>query len=150
MLNPQTRTIDVFLRVPNPLRGGVPAALASGGQDEGALASRAPPLLVGSFVEAEIEGPELGAYAAIPLAALRSDNQIWLVEKGKVRVVQADIIQRKDTEVIVRSENLGAKPQVIIGGLANAINGQQVRTTKDGKKPKPAAGKKAQQKAASE
>ena len=95
VLNPQTRTIDVFLRVPNPLRGGVPAALASGGQDDGALASRAPPLLVGSFVEAGIQGPELGEYAAIPLAALRSDNQIWLVEKGRVRVVQADIIQRR-------------------------------------------------------
>ena len=150
VLNPQTRTIDVFLRVPNPLRGGAPAALASGGQDDGALASRAPPLLVGSFVEAEIQGPELGEYAAIPLAALRSDNQIWLVEKGKVRVVQAEIIQRKDDEVIVQSENLGTKPQVIIAGLANAINGQKVRTTKDGQKPKPATPKKNPAKAAPE
>ena len=55
-----------------------------------------------------------------------------------------------DDEVIVRSTNLGAKPQVIVGGLANAINGQQVRTTKDGKKPKPVARKESPKRTAPE
>lgn len=128
VLNPQTRTIDVFLRIPNPLRGGVPAALPSGGQNKGALASNAPPLLVGSFVDATIEGMELAEYAAIPLSALRPGNQIWLVEKGRVKIVDIQILQRTDTEVLIASDALGANPKVIIGGLSTAIASQKVRT----------------------
>lgn len=138
VLNPQTRTIDVFLRIPNPLRGGVPAALKEGGQDDGALASRAPPLLVGSFVEANIDGLELGEYAAIPLAALRSGNQIWLVEKGRVKIVDIQVLQRTDTEVLIRSDGLGPNSKVIIGGLSTVVAGQEVRTPEK-KKRRPAA-----------
>jgi len=133
VLNPQTRTIDVYLTVPNPLRGGSPAALKNGGQEKGASASRAPPLLIGSFVDADIEGLELGSYAAIPLAALRAGNQIWLVEKGQVKIVDVEILQRTDTEILIRSDVLGANPKVITGGLNAAISGQKVRTPKQNK-----------------
>ncbi len=136
VLNPETRTIDLFLRIPNPLRGGSPAALKEGGQDEGTLASRAPPLLVGSFVEANIDGLELGKYAAIPLAALRAGNQIWLVNEGKVKIVDIQILQRTDTEVLIRSDDLNANFKVITGGLNTVVAGQKVRTSeKKNRKP---------------
>lgn len=128
VLNPQTRTIDLFLRIPNPLRGGVPAALKEGGQGKEALASRAPPLLVGSFIDASIDGMELETYASLPLAALRPGNQIWLVEKGRVKVVDITILQRNDVEILVLSNGLSANSKVIVGGLATAIAGQKVRT----------------------
>ena len=131
VLNPQTRTIDVILRIPNPLRGGTPAALPGGGQAQSAPGGRAPPLFVGSFVSAEIVGQDIGEYASIPPSALQSGNRIWLVEDGKLRIVDATIIQRSDDEVLIRSENLGARPVVVIGGLADAVNGQKVRTSSD-------------------
>ncbi|MDG2005502.1 MAG: HlyD family efflux transporter periplasmic adaptor subunit, partial [Novosphingobium sp.] len=58
ILDPETRTIDVFLRVPDPLRGGV--------RVDGDGAGSSPPLLIGSFVRAEMTGASLEAHARIP------------------------------------------------------------------------------------
>lgn len=136
VLNPQTRTIDLFLRIPNPLKGGVPVALKEGGQQDGSLASKAPPLLVGSFVETHIDGMELEEYASIPLAALRPGNQIWLVENGRVKVVEIQILQRNDSEVLIRSMGLNASSRVITGGLSTVVAGQKVRTPDNAQKQK--------------
>lgn len=126
VLNPQTRTIDVFLRIPNPLRGGVPAVVQKAGQKSGG-ASGAPPLFVGSFVDAEITGRALDQYAVLPLAALRPGNQIWLVRDGRLRIVKVDILQRTDKQALISTADLGAKPVVIFGVLKTATEGQQVR-----------------------
>ncbi|GAA0485076.1 efflux RND transporter periplasmic adaptor subunit [Parasphingorhabdus litoris] len=126
VLNPQTRTIDVFLRIPNPLRGGAPAVTQKEGQ-KSAGASGAPPLFVGSFVDAEITGRALDQYAVLPLAALRPGNQIWLVQDGKLRIAKVDIYQRTDTQALISTAGLGAKPVVILSALKAATNGQRVK-----------------------
>ncbi|QTD57843.1 HlyD family efflux transporter periplasmic adaptor subunit [Parasphingorhabdus cellanae] len=130
VLNPQTRTIDVFLRIPNPLRGGAPAVVQKEGQ-ESAGASGAPPLFVGSFVDAEITGRALDQYAVLPLEALRPGNQIWLVQNGKLRIVDVEIYQRTDTQALIGTAGLGAKPRVILGTLKTATDGQRVRVAED-------------------
>lgn len=144
VLNPQTRTIDVFLRIPNPLRGGAPAVTQKEGQ-KSAGASGAPPLFVGSFVEAEITGRALDEYAVLPLAALRPGNQIWLVREGRLRIVNVDILQRTDKEALIGTAGLGEKPMVILGALKTATDGQQVRIAADrttaSSKTKPATSK---------
>ncbi|WP_109354442.1 efflux RND transporter periplasmic adaptor subunit [Sphingorhabdus sp. EL138] len=143
VLNPQTRTIDVFLRIPNPLRGGAPAVTQKQGQ-KSAGASGAPPLFVGSFVDAEITGRALDRYAVLPLAALRPGNQIWLVRGGKLRIVKVNIFQRTDTQALISTAGLGAKPVVILGALKTATDGQKIRIAEDRQdtaKPKPVAEK---------
>lgn len=150
VLNPQTRTIDVFLRIPNPLRGGAPAVVQKEGQ-KSAGASGAPPLFVGSFVDAEITGRALDQYAVLPLAALRPGNQIWLVRDGKLRIVDVTIYQRTDTHALISAAGLGTKPVVILGALKTATDGQQVRIAEDREnappKTKPAAQKEKTSKA---
>lgn len=136
VLNPQTRTIDVFLRIPNPLRGGAPAVDQKTGQ-KSAGASGAPPLFVGSFVDAEITGRALDQYAVLPLAALRPGNQIWLVRDGKLRIIKVDILQRTDKQALIATAGLGEKPIVILGTLKTATDGQQVRIAKDRKATAP-------------
>lgn len=126
VLNPQTRTIDVFLRIPNPLRGGAPAP----DQKTGKTASAAPPLFVGSFVDAEMNGQELDQYAVLPLAALRQGNKIWLVRDGRLRIVAVELLQRTDTQALIASDGLDAKSVVIIGSLKAATEGQKVRVAK--------------------
>lgn len=126
VLNPQTRTIDVFLRIPNPLRGGAPAP----DQKTGKTASAAPPLFVGSFVDAEMNGQELDQYAVLPLAALRQGNKIWLVKDGRLRIVAVELLQRTDTQALIASDGLDAKSVVIIGSLKAATEGQKVRVAK--------------------
>lgn len=138
VLNPQTRTIDVFLRIPNPLRGGAPAVVQKEGQ-KSAGASGAPPLFVGSFVDAEITGRALDQYGVLPLAALRPGNQIWLVRDGRLRIVKVEILQRTDTQALIATTGLGNKPVVILGALKTATDGQQVRVAKDRKTATPKA-----------
>ncbi len=129
VLNPKTRTIDVFLRIPNPLRGGAPALLQK--DEEGsARAPAAPPLFVGKFVGAEITGIALENYAILPLAALRAGNKIWLVRDGRLNIVEVDIFQRTDKSAFISTEGLGDKPAVITGNLKIATEGLRVRIAK--------------------
>jgi multidrug efflux pump subunit AcrA (membrane-fusion protein) len=130
VLNPETRTIDIFLRVPNPMQRGQLAARQADGEAgaESARATQGPPLLVGSFVQAEIDGLALTRYAAIPVAALRPGNQVWLFREGRLRIVTVEVIQRGDSEIFVRAEPLGANPMVIVGDIGVATNGMRVRT----------------------
>lgn len=119
ILDPETRTIDVFLRVPNPIRGGMPMA-------DGATGS-APPLLLGSFVRAAIAGAAGQPFARIPLEALREGNQVWLLSSGKLRIVSVDVIQRSDDFVHVASPDLGEGGHVITSSLRTPVEGMSLR-----------------------
>jgi len=126
LLNPQTRTIDVFLRIPNPIGGGAPADVP-GNAGKSATAAAAPPLFVGSFVDTEITGMSLDEYAELPLAALRAGNQIWLVKDGKLHILTVDIYQRTDKTALISTRGLGSNPVVVTGNLKVATEGLQVR-----------------------
>lgn len=141
VLNPETRTIDIFLRVPNPMQRGQLAAEQPGGEIGGdeARETRGPPLLVGSFVQADIDGLALTQYAAIPVAALRAGNQVWLARDGRLRMVTVQVIQRSDSEIFVRAEPLGSNPMVIVGDIGVATDGMQVRTSDNGEESENAA-----------
>jgi len=126
LLNPKTRTIDVFLRVPDPIGGGAPAAVADNG-GKAATASAGPPLFVGSFVDAEITGRALDQYAVLPLAALRAGNKIWLVQNGKLHIMTVDIYQRTDKTALISTSGLGNNPVAVTGNLKVATEGLRVR-----------------------
>ena len=130
LLNPQTRTIDIFLRIPNPLRGGGAPAAQQNGHRQNATASSAPPLFVGSFVEAEITGKAIKEYAILPLSALKADNKIWLVRDNKLHIVTAEILQRTDKTALISASGLGQKPLVVTGSLKIATEGLRVRVAK--------------------
>ena len=131
VLNPETRTIDIFLRVPNPMQRGQLAAEQGDGENgaESVSGTEGPPLLVGSFVQAEIDGLALTQYAAIPVAALRPGNQVWTFREGRLQIVNVQVIQRTDSEVFVHTDPLGPNPMVIVGDIGVATNGMQVRTS---------------------
>lgn len=129
VLNPQTRTIDVFLRIPNPTRGGAPVAMLEKDK-KSAATSVAPPLFVGSFVDAEITGKALEKYAVLPLAALKAGNKVWLVRDGKLHIVTVEIFQRTDKAALISTAGLGANPLVVTGSLKIATEGLKVRIAK--------------------
>jgi RND family efflux transporter MFP subunit len=126
ILDPETRTIDVFLRVPNPLSGG---ALV---EADGDVTGRAPPLLLGSFVEATITGTSEQPYASIPIEALRPGNQVWIVRNGKLSIVSVNVIQRGDRVAFVSAPGLGESGQIVTSALRTPVNGMDVRTQANG------------------
>ena len=123
-LDKQTRTIHVIVNVPNPARPGSPT--------EGTVSlGSGPPLLVGKFVEVQIDGLELDGYFQVPRAALRSGNEIWTVhDGGMVRIVPVQVLQRAGDEVYVTG-TLESGQAVITGGILFATEGMRVQMEDD-------------------
>ena len=120
-LDEQTRTIDVIVQVPDPFTAGVPVGAAT-------ALDGAPPLLVGKFVDVEIEGLAPQNYFRVGRAALRPGNEVWAVDDvGTVTIVPVRTLQRGDDEVYVTG-GLEDGQAVITGGIQFATDGMRVRT----------------------
>ena len=116
-LDKQTRTINVIVRVPDPFLRN-PSANA---------ANDTPPLLIGKFVEAVIEGLFPETYYRIPRAALQPGDETWVVrDYGFVRIVPVRVLQRAKDEVYVVG-NLEDGLLVVTGGLQYATEGMKVQ-----------------------
>ena len=123
-LDEQTRTIDVIVRVPDPIHSGSPI-------DGTVPLDGSPPLLIGKFVEVEIEGLELDGYYKVPRAALRPGDEVWVVKNdGVVSIVPVQVLQRTNDEVYVTGA-LESGQAVITGGIQFATEGMRVLTEAD-------------------
>ena len=120
-LDEQTRTIDVIVRVPEPFTAGIPVGAAT------ALAG-SPPLLVGKFVNVEIQGLAPQSYFRVRRAALQPGDEVWAVgDNWSVTIVPVRTLQRGDDEVYVTGA-LEDGQAVITGGIQFATDGMLVRT----------------------
>jgi RND family efflux transporter MFP subunit len=119
-LDEQTRTIDVVVRVPSPFEPGRPV---NARDDAG------PPLLVGQFAQVEMEGRS-GDYYLIPRPALRVDDEVWVVEDGRVRIVAVDVVQTRNDDVFVRGD-LNDGDAVVVSGVTLATEGMRVESSPD-------------------
>ncbi len=123
-LDERTRTVEVVVRVPNPFGPGVPvyADAGSPAADQGG-----PPLLVGKFVEVEIDGVASDTYFRVRRPALRPGNEVWVVRNGTVHIVPVRVLHRSDDEAFLTGALEGGE-QAIIGGIQVAVQGMPVRT----------------------
>lgn len=121
-LDPQTRNVEIFLQVPNPMTGG--QLVADNGEES---AAPAPPLLLGAFVRAEINGAVLDNYAAIPANALRPGNEVWVVRDGVLRILPVRVIQRSDDVAYITTPSLADGGRIVTSSLAAPTEGMAVR-----------------------
>ncbi len=124
-LDEQTRTIDVIVRVPRPFAAGAPAE--AGDEDLDADAGGGPPLLVGKFVEVELQGVAPDSYFKVRRPALRPGNEVWAVRADTVTIIPIRVLQRSDDNVFVIG-GLQAGEAVVVGGIQVATEGMAVRT----------------------
>ncbi len=124
-LDEQTRTLDVIVRVPQPFRSGT--LDAGGGEDEASEGKGdGPPLLVGKFVDVELEGITPEAYFKVRRPALRPGNEVWALRDGKVTIVPVAVLQRADDDVYITGA-LEPGQAVVVGGIQVATEGMEVR-----------------------
>jgi RND family efflux transporter MFP subunit len=91
------------------------------------------PLLLGSFVKAEIDAGKLENTLTIPRAALREGNQIWVVgDDHLLKILPATVLWR-ETETVLISNNVDRGDQLIVSDLRVALPGMEVA-------PQPATG----------
>ncbi len=111
-LDANTRTVNLIARLERPY-------------DQ---AAGTPPLVVGLFVEAEIEGLSIPDIVVAPRAAVQPGNQIYLVDgDNRLRFREAEIFRIVGDEVYLRNVNAGER--ICISTLRNAVEGQSVRPT---------------------
>ena len=120
-LDEQTRTIDVIVRVPDPFSAGVPLGPATG-------LNGTPPLLVGKFVEVEVQGLAPENYFRVRRAALQPGNEVWAVgDGGAVTIIPVRVLQRYEDEAFVTGALEDGEP-LVTGGIQFAADGMIVRT----------------------
>ena len=111
-ISARTRMRHVVARIEDPYarRGG------SGG----------PPLTVGLFVEAEIEGRAIAGAIALPRSSLQGDSRVWVVDPdNRVRARRVESVHA-DGEWIWIASGLASGERVVVSAAA-AVEGARVR-----------------------
>ena len=122
----RTRNLDAIVRVPDPLSGGAAVEVAGAGGVGGETASR-PPLMVGQFVDVEIQGVAPDPYFRVPRPALRPGNEVWAVRGDALTILPVRVLQRAGDDVYVTGALAAGEP-VVVGGIEIATEGMAVRT----------------------
>jgi RND family efflux transporter MFP subunit len=111
-IDPQTRTLSVFVQVRDPYGDAAEAAGA--------------PLAMGLFVEARIEGQEIPSAIVLPRSALRGTSQMFVAERdGTLSIREVRVIDSTAERVVVAS---GIEPgdRVITSTVRAAAAGMAV------------------------
>ena len=115
-LNPETRTVDVVVRVPDPFL-----------TDDGR-----PPLLLGTYASVDIQGASREAYAVLPRVALRDGSAVYVVEQDTLLVIRpAALLQEIEGEVLV-SVDLEAGDRIVISSMEIVTDSMTVRVADGG------------------
>jgi RND family efflux transporter MFP subunit len=112
-LEDQTRLARLLVTVPDPLAHEP----GSAGQ---------PPLMIGSYVEARIEGKPIENVVRLDRAFLRQNDTAWINEDGVLRIRDLDVAFRDDDYAYVR-EGLGTDDLVVTTNLATVFDGAGLR-----------------------
>ena len=112
-LEDETRLARVLLTVPDPLAHD---------PDSAGL----PPLMVGSFVEARIEGKPVQDVIRISTDYLRQNDTVWVNEDGVLRIRPVEVVFR-DQEYVYIGAGLGGGDLVVTTNLATVIDGAMLR-----------------------
>jgi RND family efflux transporter MFP subunit len=119
-LDPRTRLVHVVARVEDPY----------------GLRSGAPPLAVGLFVEAEIEGREIASAVRLPRGALRGDGEVVVVGADETLHTRPVEVLRIDGETAFVGGGLAAGERVVERVPSAFVEGMRVRVAEQ---PGPAA-----------
>ncbi len=116
-LNAETRTVAVIVRVPDPFVTD--------------SAGTRPPLLLGTYVDVNIQGVALDHYVVLPQATFREGAVLWTVESDSMlRIVPAEFIQEVDGHVYLAADLAGGT-RVVISPLAVVTDGMTIRVVED-------------------
>ena len=120
-VDPETKTIDVIINIPNPT---LPGRLITNSNKNTFIDP--PSLLPGVYTRVEIEGIEI-PHAFVPLKALRDNSKLWVIDSNKrIKIIDVDIIQEIDKFVAVSSSTQNGKITLVLNKLKSVSNGMDV------------------------
>jgi RND family efflux transporter MFP subunit len=151
-IDPRSRMVHVVARVEDPYGTGVQArdseedaagdATEEAGSGDGATPTEAlvaasrprdarPPLAVGLFVEAEIEGPLVEEVIVVPRYAMRDESHLLVVDSDdRLRTREVEVLRIDRDDVLIRGA-LSPGERICISPLQVVIEGMVVRPLED-------------------
>jgi RND family efflux transporter MFP subunit len=117
-LEDETRLARILLTVADPLA-----------HEPGS--SGLPPLMVGSYVEARIEGKLIEDAVRMPRDYLRQNDTVWINENGVLRIRPLEVVFR-DQDYAYVQQGLDESDLVVTTNLATVIDGAMLRMAGDG------------------
>lgn len=112
-LDHETRMARVLVSVPDPLA-------------READFSESPPLIIGSFLEAQIEGQELTDVIRLDRNYVRQGDTVWVMTDGQLQIRDVEIVVRDAEHAYIRS-GLDDGDQVVITNLSTVVEGAPLR-----------------------
>ncbi|MFT7305663.1 MAG: RND family efflux transporter MFP subunit [Candidatus Azotimanducaceae bacterium] len=116
-IDPQTRMINVVARVSSPFEPE----------------NKKPPLSIGLFVSAEIQGQSFDDVVVLPRIALRGKSQVYVVDAQNRLQFRDVVVLREVEDQIYIKGGLQAGERVCISPLEIALDGMMVRVPNPGK-----------------
>jgi hypothetical protein len=83
-----------------------------------------PEILIGSYLQAKIEGTTLNNVIQLDREWMHNGNQVWLVENNQLHIKQIDVVYGNQNAVITSSLNSG--DQVITTNISIVSEGMPV------------------------
>lgn len=122
-LDNQTRLARVIVRVKDPL------ARSEINQDK-------PQMIIGSFVEVNMEAKELKEVVRMDRAFLRKNDDVWVMKDGKLQIRDVTLVF-EDSKYAYISDGLEDDDLVITSNLATVVEGSDLRTEGNSEQTQP-------------
>lgn len=90
------------------------------------------PLLLGAYVNVDIEGPAIEGAVALPRPALRDNDRVWLKQHGQLAIRDVDVIWTTEDQVFVRGD-LTVQDEIVVSRIDAPVEGMSLRI--NGEKP---------------
>jgi RND family efflux transporter MFP subunit len=117
-IDPRTRMVHAVAQVEDPYARG---------DDQGR-----PPLAVGLFVEAEIQGRLVPNAVTLPTSALRDGRRVLVVDdESRLRFRDVEVLRADGDSVVIRA-GLAAGEQVCVTPLEVVVDGMKIRPVGEG------------------
>ncbi|SEI88964.1 RND family efflux transporter, MFP subunit [Cyclobacterium xiamenense] len=116
-LDGQTRLARVIIRVNDPLMRRTPDPSK-------------PPLIIGTFVEVQIQARQLKNVTRLERQYIRPGNTVWVMQKGELAIKNVNI-RFEDQEFAYIDSGLEANARVVATDLATVVNGSPLRLDED-------------------
>ena len=115
VLAESTRTLNAVIRVQKPYE----------------ISNSRPPLLVGTFVTAYLEGRHFDRLYTLPRETLREGGVVWVVREGRLYAQPVEVIHEVEDTLYVQQGGITVEDSVVITMLNVVTDGMRVRTGTD-------------------
>lgn len=89
--------------------------------------TRVPPLMVGAYVEVEIEGRAIENCVRVPREHVRKNDTVWVMADGQLAIREVEVVFRDPDHAYIAS-GLTEEDRVVVTNLATVAEGAKLRT----------------------